>query len=550
MNIKIFYNLILLTLIAMIIGCTNSTLYAPVVDNEELIDNKLKIQVDQFCTENPDEVIFPVKIMFIIDCSSSMNVSDRIDPITLLSGRSNAVKEVVDQYIGQKGVEFSLVKFSGESNILTQYDTNGDNLGDADGFTNIPAEIYAAIGELESLSTTTDYEGALSLAYELLVTDMMQINEDKLARSKYILIFLSDGLPNPVSSNHNTDERILKVVNDLMEIGKENKIDELKLHTAYLSSPTISQNASSKAISLLKSISEQGEGTFRNFSNNEEINFLYVNYTSLKRMYTIKSLIVSNMNARPVSDKVSVDSDMDGLADINEYELGTDSSVSDTDDDGFSDFLEYSLRNSGFDPLDPDDADCLTEFDRRDSDGDMLKDCEERFIGTSPYLFDSDADGIPDGIEYRYNTNPVKNDVLSDIDFDSASNISELRIHTNPVVNDSANASNLAYRYNIQSKGIIDASECYSFTVENISLNTTQLSNNPDNNGFNNVLISISQVLFNNPDDFGIFRIACVKAKYIKDNNIKIPFSGLIKLEQSHFKKPEELNLDEDCINE
>ena len=59
-----------------------------------------------------------------------------------------------------------------------------------------------------------------------------------------------------------------------------------------------------------------------------------------------------------------VDSDGDGLDDETEALIGTSPLLVDTDGDGFSDLLEYRLRNSGFNPLYPDDADCAQQTDR------------------------------------------------------------------------------------------------------------------------------------------------------------------------------------------
>ena len=121
-----------------------------------------------------------------------------------------------------------------------------------------------------------------------------------------------------------------------------------------------------------------------------------------------------------------VDSDGDGLDDETEALIGTSPLLVDTDGDGFSDLLEYKLRNSGFNPLYPDDADCAQQTDREDKDGDGLLNCEERYIGTSLQLADTDADGYSDDLEYRMATNPVIADNLGDLDFDSAPNGFEL----------------------------------------------------------------------------------------------------------------------------
>ncbi|MBW1811885.1 MAG: hypothetical protein JRJ87_27115, partial [Deltaproteobacteria bacterium] len=62
-------------LIGTVPGCTDADIFETPGLGKGQQDNKLKI-TGEFCTEHPDELHFPVKIMFIIDCSQSMIVTD------------------------------------------------------------------------------------------------------------------------------------------------------------------------------------------------------------------------------------------------------------------------------------------------------------------------------------------------------------------------------------------------------------------------------------------------------------------------------------------
>jgi hypothetical protein len=341
----------------------------------------------------------------------------------------------------------------------------------------------------------------------------------------------------------------------MMNLPKRFDVADFTFHTAFLAvdTPVVVMQ---QAEDLLGQMANIGGGTFRNFTNGEEINFLDINFTSVKRMYSLKdgAFLVSNQNAFPARSRAeSIDSDGDGLVDLIELELGTSLSLADTDDDGFNDLLEYNLRRSGFDPLDPADADCQLVLDRLDRDGDGLLDCEERFIGTSPELFDTDADGLPDPIEYRAGTNPVWTDADVDKDFDGSLNGGEVAWHTNPIINDAALFSKSAYRYELNRlPGIFESRTCYQFEVDNVSLMGTR-ERVPDGPiGFNDIMVYAGQVPQDDPEDYGTFRVACARVRYIPrypEPDIKIPPSGQVKFEEKDFKRPvaTACSSDEEC---
>ncbi|MBL4671047.1 MAG: hypothetical protein JKX81_02210, partial [Arenicella sp.] len=100
--------------------------------------------------------------------------------------------------------------------------------------------------------------------------------------------------------------------------------------------------------------------------------------------------IANGLNPNDAAD-ASLDSDNDGLTNLEEFLLGTSPIFQDTDGDNISDFDEVQ---NGTDPLDP------------DTDGDGLVDGEELVRGTDPLDPDSDNDGISDGDEVRFGSDP------------------------------------------------------------------------------------------------------------------------------------------------
>ena len=126
------------------------------------------------------------------------------------------------------------------------------------------------------------------------------------------------------------------------------------------------------------------------------------------------------------------DSDGDGLSDELEQDLGTDPNDPDTDGDGFTDYHESVYRTDGTNKssnilayqADPDwwddDADQLplnsevaasTDAFDWDTDDDGLGDgVELLYLHTDPTEPDTDGDGVPDGTEVDEGTDPLTGD--------------------------------------------------------------------------------------------------------------------------------------------
>lgn len=118
---------------------------------------------------------------------------------------------------------------------------------------------------------------------------------------------------------------------------------------------------------------------------------------------------------------IPVDSDGDGLTNLEEYKFKTNAFNVDTDADGLMDGEEMKLYNTN--PLKADtDDDGLNDYVElkvyhtdpltRDTDNDELTDHEEiSLFKTNPLLADSDGDGLSDGFEVKISkTNPLNPD--------------------------------------------------------------------------------------------------------------------------------------------
>lgn len=156
------------------------------------------------------------------------------------------------------------------------------------------------------------------------------------------------------------------------------------------------------------------------------------------------SEVSAGLNPLDPLDDGSIDSDRDGLTDLEEIELGTQPYYNDSDFDSLSDGDEVKIY--GTDPLQADtDQGGITDgyevstglnpLDASDdllfdSDQDGLNNQQERELGTDPFNSDSDYDYLGDGDEINlHNTNPL----VSDTDGGGFSDGAEVSVGLNPL---------------------------------------------------------------------------------------------------------------------
>ncbi|MFH0902692.1 MAG: VWA domain-containing protein [Pseudomonadota bacterium] len=531
-----------------LVACTSTELR--LVEEEPPVPRDDKLSVSGvFCTEEPEPRDFPLRVMFVIDTSQSMNITDPPPEVCVegdcFSRRGEAVLEVLEDYRSE-AVMFALLTF--ESDVRVNVDREGK-----EGFTTDLESLVGYLGELDKGFGETNYQGALSKAYEVLEQDMRKLDSTIRSRARYVVIFISDGMPAPVTAEGNQPQQILEDVRAIKGLEQEQRLGEIRLHTVYLAGPRTPDTVQERAKELLAEMARVGGGTFRTFGATQGLDFLHIDFHTFMRIFAMKSIVVTNQSARLRGDGAAEpDSDGDGVLDVDEIAPGSDPLLVDSDGDGWSDLLEVRLHTSGFDPTFSGDAECALDIDRLDDDGDGLANCEERFLGTSSRLIDSDADGLPDDIELRAGTDPVANDVRLDSDFDGAVNELEVRAHTDPLVADSADFSARAYRYSIREASAADLPPgrlCYELEVDNIALATTAAVDGVAA-GTNTVMVRVVSAPRDSPSDYGSHLVGCVRPRYrmIGETEIKDPPSGRMILDIDDFRRPDEFDASQHCV--
>jgi hypothetical protein len=203
-------------LAASLAACTD-TLVEPLSQEQTLLDDRLTLK-GRICTAPANPSGFPVKVVLVIDQSGSMCVSDPpgsqegsgfcqqvavvVPPGVTEPARVRAMRKLVAQFRQQPNVQMSVVPF--ETNVKNVWPpaASGNRFARPD------STLDSYIGGLQSqLGKGTDYQGAVSYAYSLIASDittLSQTNPEVLPRTRYVVVFLTDGTPYPrCSANDN-----------------------------------------------------------------------------------------------------------------------------------------------------------------------------------------------------------------------------------------------------------------------------------------------------------------------------------------------------------
>ena len=547
-------------------SCTDSKLQVMPDSDIKVYDNKLEI-TGQFCTSPADEVAFPVKILIVLDQSASLQCTDATN------ARYEALNRAGSELDALPNVEFGVIGFASWSNLLD--------------FTGSWGEASALLTR-DSGGPATDYQGALSTVVRVLEQDMIAAGPAEVARTKYIVLFMSDGVPEPRCNagcddndvppdslygvcntseeipddvyvdmmsecpDYNQPEQIMTKVEDIMSLSDFYGAGDLSIYTVFLFAPQEEVEAvcgdvanlfgydRDEAEPLLREIADVGLGTFRDVNTSEDIDFLDFDYESLVTPYELKEFFAINISTLPGKDGVIGDSDRDGLDDLTEDENGLSSRNWDSDGDNYGDRLEFELArksgNNNFDPLDatiPADINGNSVHacngDRAyDSDGDGLRNCEEEALGTDPYAVDSDGDRMPDGIEFRLGIDPLVKDTTVDYDFDGRTSGKEIKTGLSPLTleGEAAFADELVTHVEAGAMGQ-DNTRCYDFDIKGMSLFQTRYVEDVNEVGTNRILIFASEEPVSSAGAQNRYYVACVEAQYWEEK-YKIPSDGII----------------------
>jgi hypothetical protein len=502
----------------VISGCSNPEL--------ERAQSRSKVALKgEFLTENPDVINFPIRIVLAIDCSGSMMGSDpdhrRID----------AAWNFIQEYIDYESVKFDVMLWNN-----TVRETTG-------GFTRDLDALRSVLDRYNNTSLT-NYTTAIQTAEQHFLAEIAAMRNDNaqsanIARMKCIVLFFSDGMPDPGGST------VINGIYNAIDTMERRLIEEqgaalFNFHTFFLSTLLQgNQTDYNTVVNLMTNMANRGNGIYTEFTTASNIDFINIVDMRLTVEYQLKFIIACNLNVRPGNEIVAVDSDGDGLTDEEELDVdfnhngridpdevgrATDPTRRDTDGDGLSDYFERKLStiDNALDPLDPTDSGCPYGAELFDRDRDGLTDCEEVIKGTLYNNPDTDRDGIPDGIEFMMGTNPLQPQYMMDSDFDGIPDWLEVQRHTNVKVNDDKIRARYSYVYDIRDLGLIELNQGtehesrrrrISFNISNIDIMNT-LAADGRARGDNVIRFFIAEVPEDMPESNPVYRVADIVVNF------------------------------------
>lgn len=457
-------------------GCSSSDLYSS-TGQDPLVPDRIAITGD-LCTEDTGGSRFPVKVLLMVDGSLDMfNADPRQERFSELEPAS--INSFVRRNRNQSHVRFGFASIGATSRALPEQVFYRPQ----------DPEVDLALTQLRVTSSDSrrDMINAVSQMESFITADLARSSPGEILRSRYLVYMLLAGPPDPSVTPQTLAEHVERVRNlvygagalqfqvnvGLFYFGPRTIQASPAGYGCYTSSgsacscpPTpgddycgveCTLNAGTDyearmeaAREAYRSVSFVGNGRLEEFPCASQV-ALGLNIATGAMELVKKDIVAFNTNVRLGPEGPMVDSDGDGLSDLEEASSGTDPLSWDTDGDGLGDRVEARTAPRQ-DPLNPLDrprscADPGIVGVIPDTDLDLLNDCEEGLLEASASIPDTDGDGLPDYLELMAGTLPISgDDRLLDFDADGIINGDEVLEHTDPRTNDARQRGAEGYR--------------------------------------------------------------------------------------------------------
>jgi len=208
---------VVLSLFAVVLSSCSDAALEKQATQVNALDDHLQIR-GRVCTDVPDPTGFPVKVVFLVDQSGSMCISDPPGSQGVAGlceqfatavgiqtpGRVRALQALTQQFATQPNVTVTIVPWDTNVKNVWPPVATGQRFARPIGIDTYLQNLQAELGK------GTDMQGALAYAYGVIASDIADTNTTNpqlLPRTRYVIVFLTDGTPYPrCSANDNLSQ--------------------------------------------------------------------------------------------------------------------------------------------------------------------------------------------------------------------------------------------------------------------------------------------------------------------------------------------------------
>ncbi len=437
-----------------------------------------------FCTTPANTIKSNLKFIFIVDRSGSNQLRyDTTNPSITFPGtdptgsrRFDALLRFVEGFQNDEYIHWSMINFNSEANVARRF-TN-----DKDAFYDFVTDQRDRTAQIDSGST--NYLSALEHLQNMIEQDIAAAKEEEeIISSNYVVFFISDGEP-IVQQVLQNGEEILGRIETVTSFEEEEKVfvEGIQINTAYYYEDPVSVGARD----LLNNMSMTGNGDFLEFASGQEIDFSRFAIPIRISRFALKEIWITNPNTIWEGNRLTADSDADGLSDLKEGTLGSDRMAYDSDGNGVGDGVEYRISGdirpclgancsrAGADPFTTCRSLATATNVYPDTDKDFLNDCEEKLLGSDRRDPDSNRDYVPDWIAFVNQIQLIQgnSDLFTDPDQDALTNYQELKRNSPLRVHNSlvANLESLSYSGKMISTDQVQ--DCFTYSIQKMPVHS------------------------------------------------------------------------------
>ena len=294
-----------------------------------------------FCTTRADTIKSNLKFIFVVDRSGSNQLRyDLNDPSITYPGTDPTGARRFDALL--RFVDsFQNDEYIHWSmvNFASDARVARQFTNDKDAFYNFVTDQRDRTAQIDAGST--NYLSALENVYNMIERDIDAARDlDPVVSSNYVIFFISDGSP-IVQQQLQDAQQILGRVESITAFEEEEKhfVEGIQLNSAYYYEDPVDVGARD----LLNTMSVTGNGDFLEFASGQEIDFSRFAIPTRISRFALKEIWIANANTIWYGDRLVSDTDADGLPDFLEMELGSDFRRYDSDGNGVGDGVEYRI---------------------------------------------------------------------------------------------------------------------------------------------------------------------------------------------------------------